>query len=309
MKSRLKRYGTPARSRGLLIAEAVVASFIMIFAFIAAARLFDASLKWEAEANALRTATFVAEKRMEQLRVWAETEFANKAFDDPSGWPSQVIPPTPDPDTPSILVQVEVSEPVYLAPHAFRPAPANAPPSPGLYSPTSHFYSPYPANTQNFQRHHQWLTYPYVRDLSSSCRRVEVTAFFGDSGTNEYKLVALISDPVARPRATTAGAFPKFPVKIETVPPGITSISSSADVVFSVALEGAGGQDIPDVTALWSVDPESTGSVIIRPLDATARTVKVERLDVSVPGSTVRLAAKVRYRGKEIVGYSDLINL
>ena len=312
MKTNTSGHRDFPRPRGLLIAEAVVASFIMIFAFIASARLFDASLKWEAKATAMRTASLVAEKRMEQLRAWSETAFSSAPFDDPGVWAAEIgapaAAPTPDPDASGVTVKVLADLPTYQVARLNVVGPAGPPPPPGFYSPTSHFYAPFPAGTTNFQKHPEWMTYPYARIMNSSVRKVQVSVFY-NNGAEEYRLLSYIADPITAPRTTPVTTWPQTPVKISRSG-GPANLTDGATQEYTVEFEAAGGHDVPDVTALWTLDPQSTGAVIIRPQDAGGRVVDVIR-PPGIPGSAttkIRLAAKVRYRGKEIVGYSDEID-
>lgn len=280
-----------------------MASFLMIFAFMAAVALFDAALRWESDSTNIRRAALVAERKMGDLRAWAEDYFSTHSFDDPLGWSSQVGGPTQYPESPGFDITVAAESAQYLTPNPNRPLPPD-----GFYSPASHFFTPPPPPGDNPQRHQLWLTYPFSRDLSSSMRRVEITVNYGNGGAREYKLMTVISDPIARPRATSPGRFPREPVLVT----GPGSIAAGAFAEYAVEVHLPNGQPITDVTALWTIEPVSTGAATLLPLDSSGRSIRVTRDSLLTPagaGAELILAAKVRYRGKEIVGYSTPITM
>lgn len=284
------------RESGVLIVEAVVASFLMIFAFVAASQLFDAAIRWESEGGNVRLASIIAERRMAELRRWSEDYFATHSFDDPGGWPVRATGiPTPDPETPTVDVSVIAEAPTYTlntvsTPNFTTPA--------GFHSPASHFYFVPVVPGANAQRHEEWRTYPYSRDLSQSIRRVEVTVFYGGGTGREFRLVSLIGDPVKQ------GDNPTVVIS------GPGSIAPNATQTYTVSVN-RGGAPVTDVTALWSLSGDSTGSATIKALDSSARSVEVTRSVLTGPGqgARIQLTVKIRYAGKESVGYSNFINM
>ena len=106
------------KPRAVLLVEAIVASFLMLFAFIASTQLFEAALRWESAGTNVRLAAIVAERRMEEIRQWAAVNRNNL----PAAWAS--LPgalPATYPDAPGFEITQEVSLPVHT-PNPNRPA-------------------------------------------------------------------------------------------------------------------------------------------------------------------------------------------
>lgn len=301
------------KSRAVLIVEAIVASFLMIFAFAAATQLFTAALQWEGQGTNVRRAALVAQKKMDELRAWSENFHLTAPFNE--GWAAQNGTHPGYPEAPGFAIEVIAEPAAYVTVNPNRPAgPANPPPA-GFYSPTSHFYTTPPAPPANPQKHDLWWTYPYARTMHDSMVRVEVTVGYGrqtsagppPTYSREFKLMSVIADPVSPLRPTPGGRFPQDPVSI-TGPGTLATVGTTG--VYTVEVRLPNGRAVPDVTALWTVD-SSGATVDILPTDSSGRSVTVTRTDLTPNGfgGTTRLAAKVRYRGKEIVGYSDPIDL
>lgn len=278
--------------------EAIVASFLMLFAFIAATQLFDASLRWESSSTNDRLAALVAERRMEELRGWVDLQCETVGFQD-LNWGSQEVVDDSYPEMAGFLIDVRTGLATYTQP---RPDTGRAAIPPGFHSPSSQIFAQAPAG-QNAQRNPTWQSYPYTRDMGDSARLVQVTVKYGNNNSRLFHVVSLITDPVA-PCLVPSADFSTSPVVIS----GPGSIGGSPET-YSVETRLPNNAPVEEVTALWSVEPESTGAVTLRPLDAGGSEVEVRRDPNSTPGSTVVLAAKVRYRGREYVGFSSPINL
>jgi len=291
-------YNVSKRSRtakGMLLAEAIIASFLLLFAFIAATQLFDASLRWESSSTGERLAALVAERRMEDLRGWVAEQCQSTGFDN-LNWTSQEVVDDSYPESPAFLITVNTTDQIENTPA--RPATGRVDPVPGLHSPSSTFYARALDANDDQQRNQEWQSFPYSRDMTASARLVQITVTWSN-GRYEYRLVSLLTDSI-EPAATPSTDFTTSPVVVSG--PGSVSAGGSADYSAQVRLPN--NQPIPDVTVLWSIRPTSGGSASIRPLDSSARTVRITRQS----SGAIVLVAKVRYRGKEIVGYSNVIN-
>jgi hypothetical protein len=284
---------------GVLIVEAIIASFLMLFAFIAASQLFDASLRWESSSINDRLAALVAERRMEELRGWVDSQCTATGFQD-LNWASVEVVDDSYSESPGFLITVRTGLPRNTQPRA---GTGRAAVPDGLHSPSSQIFAEAPA-AANRQRNAIWQSYPYTRHMDESARLVEVTVSYGTGGEREFQVVSLLGDPIAPPLPPDIDFVPS-PVVISG--PGSLGVGSPANYTVEVRLPG--GQPIQDVTTLWSIDPESSGSARIRPLDAGGSEIELIRDPNATPGSTIILTAKVRYRGKEIVGYLNPINL
>lgn len=278
--------------------EAIVASFLMLFAFIAATQLFDASLRWESSSINDRLAAMVAERRLEELRGWIDRECVATGFDNLS-WGTVEVTGDSYPESPGFLIDVRTRLPINTQPRA---ATGRAPIPDGLHSPASQLFAEAPAG-RNQQRNSTWQSYPYTRHMDGSARLVEVTVRYGTGNGREFKVVSLLGDPIA-PALAPDSDYDPSPVVVS----GPANLGA-ATATYDVEVRLPSGQPIPDVTVLWSIEPESTGAAVIRPLDAKGSQIELRRDPNSTPGSRIILAAKVRYRGREIVGYSNPINL
>ncbi len=286
--------------QGVLLVEAVVAAFLMLFAFAAASSLFDASLRWEASSANLRRAALLAEREIGRIRAWSLEAHQNSSFN--GGWGAVTgIRPT-DPESPGFEVEVLAD-----LPHYGRNATTGEVAPPGVYSPTSHFWAPLlfptepplPATFLNPQKDERYQTYARVRSFPGSFRRVQVIVRYGEAGEKEYRAVTLVGDPIA----------PINPVLRFQRVSGPSSLGPGAAADYSVSLtDGAGGHAIEDIVALWSADPRGTGALVIKPLDANGRKARVFRDTHATAGQT-RLAVRVRYRGQEVSGFSDPITV
>jgi hypothetical protein len=290
-----------ARS-GALLVEAVAASFLLLFAFLAATRLFDASLQWESSSTNERLAALVAERKLEELRGWVALQCRTAAFED-LNWAGQQVTHVDYPEAPGFFVTVRTDLPIVTQP---RPETGRAAIPPGVHSPSSQIFAQ-AAPGENAQKDKKWLTYPYTRHLDQSVRRVEILVEYGTNDSREFRIVSLLGDSIAPAAATVPGPFPDSPVEIT----GPNVLSAASTERYRVRVKLPNGQEIDDVTALWSLAPTSTGSAVIRPLDSVGREVAVTRSSLTPAGSgaALRLVAKVRYRGREIVGYSQEISL
>ena len=280
---------------GMLLVESIVASFLMLFAFMAATQLFDASLRWESTSTNERLAALVAERRLEDLRGWVAQQCKTNGFNN-LNWTAQEVVDESYPESPGFLITVRTTPQIENTPA--RPGTGRVHPRPGFHSPCSSLYAIAPNANDDQQKNQEWQSYPYSRQLTDSARLVQITVTWAND-RNEYRLVSLLTDSIER-AATPSTDFATSPVVVSG--PGSVSVGSSAN--YSVEVRLPNNQPIPDVTTLWTIRPTSGGSASIRPLDSSARRVRVTRQS----SGAIVLVAKVRYRGKEIVGYSNIIN-
>jgi hypothetical protein len=286
-------------ARGVLIAEAVVAAFLMVFAFAASSALFNAALQWETQSNSVRRAALLADKELEKVRAWSRAYHQTHSFSD--GWVAPVTGiQASDVDSSGFEVEIVADQPFYRQnPNTGATAPR------AIHSPTSHFYEPLPAvaafpkDFANQQKNLYYQTFSYVRSFPASARRVQAIVRYGSEGDKEFRAVTVITDPMAR-------LTPSVTFNRTQGPVSLSAASRAADYEVVVT---AGGHRLEDVVCLWGVDPESTGAVIIKPMDANGRQARVIRDTWAVSGTTTRLAVRMRYRGVEYTFFSDPINI
>lgn len=274
----------------------------MIFAFATSAKLFDGSVRWEAEAVNMRRASMIAERKIEELRaltadVPSGSSFANVLaghFDVDSEYP----------DDPGFVVRVEKLK------NTHRPVQTSGlTPTDGVHSPCSSLFTAVPTGAPdsnppdgNPQLNHKYKTYPYTRHLPSSLQLIRVTVTYS-AGEKNVRLVTLLGDPII--------PFDRTPDVIVTkISPGPNILhASSPPAIYTAQVVTANGSEPKDVTILWSTSLDSTGSLNCLPLDSTGRRVSVTRRDLTSPGSRAKVQALVRYGGQEAVGLSAVIQL
>ena len=242
----------------------------------------------------------LAERKLEELRATVAVDCKTQSF-------SSLTLDEIDfqyPDAPGFSIDVQTYVPTYTQP---RTETGKPPIPPGFHSPSSQLFAR-AASGDNAQKHKVWLTYAFSRDLSASARGLEIVVKYGTGEGREFRLNSILSDGLGPAAAVPNVTFPDTPVRIT----GPGTLSNPLDTgVYTVALRLPGGTEIDDVIALWSLAPDPEGAVIIKPLDPNGRQVEVTRSTLTPVGSAgkIRLAAKVRYRGQEIVGYSPEITL
>ena len=295
----------PKSRRGTLIVEAVVAAFLMVFAFAASTSLFHAALQWESQGGNVRMAAMVAQRKVGEIRNWSESFHATNKFAD--GWNTIDGIQTPYPDAPDFEIEVLQDLPVYRINSPVTPIPPT--PDPGMYSPTSHFFvqpppvaNPLPTPPKDFvnpQKNPFYATFSRVRTFPESYRRVQVVVRYGANNSREYRAVTLVGGPITRPTSAPAITITR------TAGNATLALDDPADYEVSFQVNG---HAVEDVVFLWGVDPTSTGAVAVKPKDSNGRSARAFRPLFGNPGQT-KLAVRCRYRGKEYYQLSDTINV
>lgn len=300
--------------RGALIAEAVVASFLLVFAFLAATSLFDASLRWESQSSNLRHAALVAERKMEEIRALSARVPSGSTFAEHI---DSIINSSHEPydDAPGFTFSVTV-----LANRHKKVETSGVTPTDGVHSPNSTFYTeptnpnatrrhlpppsgpPYGAIDPDgdFQRNSTYNTYPYSRAMPNTYRLVKVTVNY--SANSSYDLVSLIGDPIlpaARIEPNTNQT-----VNVELLE-GSTSIHLTGTAVLGVKVKTLNGSIVEDVSCLWGIHPtKGDGTVDLFALDGAGTRVRVVPRTqafgfppLSKAGTTVVVTPQIRYGG------------
>lgn len=285
------------RDRGVLIVEAIVAAFLMLFAFAASSSLFDASLRWESESGNSRRAALVAEKKMEELRALSAVVPSGSSFADVlSGLTG---PQAEYPEAPGFAMDVQIID------NAHRPvATSGLTPTDGVHSPCSSLFTAVPTVASNPpdgnpQLNNAYSTYPYTRTLDRGLQMVQVTVTYA-GGARTFRLISLVGDPI-----TPFDSTPDVVVTQVSGPSSLNDFTTAAE--FRAQVVTGSGSEPEDVTILWGVTLDSTGSLTFLPLDSSGRTVRVKRRSITPLGTNaqVKVQALVRYGGQEAVGSSD----
>lgn len=286
--------------RAILIVEAIVASFLMLFAFAASSALYEASLKWESQSGNARRAAMLADKVMEKLRAESAVVPPGQSFE--TVLAGLVGPQPDDPDAPGFAIDVSLLTNTHKQVESSGLTPTN-----GVHSPCSSFFTAVPAIADNLpdgnpQLNNRYNTYPYSRNVSRSLQLVQVTIRWGESQV--YRMVSLIGDPIT-PFA------PAMTVQVARVagPSSLNNFTTSAE--FEAQVVTSSGSHPQDITVLWGLSLDSGGSLVFLPLDSSGRRVRVTRRTLTAigTGTQARVQALVRYGGQEAIGLSDPISL
>lgn len=294
--SRLVKRSVAPGERGALLLEAVVAAFLMVFAFATAAALFDRAVQWEADATSSRRASMIAERRLEELRSATSAIPSGSSFSAVlSGFLGSEMEYS---DDPGFVVKVEE-----LRNQHREVQTSGLTPTDGVHSPCASLFTAIPTLTSNEpdgnpQLNNRYSTYPYSRHIPNSLRLIQVTVSYS-GGTKEQRLVSLLGDPIL--------PFDNSPDVIVTRtsgPANLNNFDVTADYTAQVVT--ANGSEPQDVTILWSASLDSTGALSCIPLDSTGRSVRVRRRTVTPLGAGARakVQALVRYGAQEAVGLS-----
>lgn len=280
-----------------MLLEAVLAAFLMTFAFATSAKLFDSAVRWESESTSARRASMIAERKIEEIRA------ATVKIPSGSNFNTVLQAHLGDSeysDDPGFKVSVKI-----LRNRHMKVESSGLLPDDGAHSPCVSMYTKSPVPTTNPPNVHrqfnsQYKTYPYTRHISKSLQLIEVSVGYGSG--KKVTLLTLIGDPI-----TPTDKTPKV-----IVTGGPNSLSNySASATFTAQVITKSGSRPQDVTVLWNTTLESTGVLNCFPRDATGGTVDVYRSPLSPVGtsSVARLQALVRYGGQEAVGISAPIAL
>jgi hypothetical protein len=278
----------------VLIAESIVAAFLMLFAFAASAALFDAALRWESSGTNLRRAAMIADKRMEELRQWVAAGGSSTTFPTDAEWQAEALSVTSYDEAPGFEIEVNPTLPKYA-----QLLNTTITPPDGFHSPCSSLYTPPPGTAGSVpnpsdnvpflddhpQFNHRYKSYPYSRELSNSYKLVEVVVKYGSTDNpQEYRLISVIGDPLP------AG-------------PATVSVSSAGGGQYEAAVS-AGGKLVPDVVIDWGnpIDPGNGNQIgaYTRPTTATGTRTEVEAMPGNV--GTYMLGARARYKGQSASG-------
>ncbi len=281
------------KSRAMLIAESIVASFLMLFAFVASAALFDAALRWESNGTNLRRAAMIADKRMEELREWVTGGGSGSTFPNDGEWAAEAARVTSYPEAPGFEIEVSATLPQYA-----QLLNTTITPPDGFHSPCSSLYTPPPGSpggvpnpSENVpflddhpQFNHRYKSYPYSREMHDSFRLVEIVVSYGEGANpRQYRMMSVIGDPL---------------------PAGPATVAVSASGGLYEATVSVGGRAVPDMVIDWG-NPITPGSgnqigAYTKPTTATATFTDVQAMAGN--SGTYTLGAKVRYKGQSSNG-------
>lgn len=271
------------RLKGLTLAEAIIAMFVLLAGFVVVVRLFHTGVRYQTLVDDQGIAVMLAERQLERVRGWSRKVHASpgsvQPFSNWTGCPGATA--YVDPDFPGHSIDVQ---------HAVQT----------LFSPCSLFETIQPAGQQ--------------RRVMESVRRVTVRVTWGG---REHLLVSLVALPTGRPEldpvsadVDIAGSNALSPGERRVVTPSATNSDGRdlPDLFYNYSVQpvvgnqgggnGAVGGPRDGRTAvvrncIYDVTPASSGGPLITGYGAGRCVVK----------------AIGRYRGRSIQGVSDEIQM
>lgn len=303
-------YRPPLAPRGMLLMEAIMASFLMVFAFLAAVKLYGASLQWEASTGKVRLATLVAERKMEEIRAQSAQIPSGSTFRAhlqglTNGTDSSYA------DAPGLIVNAKRIDITHEEVDSSGLTPTEE-----IHSPSSTFYTepnggtgpPYPSDPLgDYQLNATYESYPYSRRMPHSFRLIQVTVRWGTGVNDNVKLLSLIGDPVPPRKNTGATDFNETAVIVKESGPN--NLTGATPAVYTLEVTARDGAVVEDVSVLWGIDPDGDGTADLFALNAAGTRVRVTRPASAESGQQFRLLAQVRYKGVEARARSEWITL
>ena len=216
--------GKVKNSRGLSLAEAILAMFIMVFGFAIMTRLFNSALRYQANTDSQQVASVLAESMMEKVRGWNWNKHkpgSGTPFSDWSLCPG--MPGGPDPNNPAFNVAV-------TGPPTYYP----------VYNPCSSWETLYPAGAQ--------------RVMSSSACWVRVTVTWA---SHLYYLESLIGAPPANVTSPPSSSY-----TLGVSPSSPPNLAYKAVEPFSVQVTDPSSNALDDVFAFYFLLGTGDGTVV-----------------------------------------------
>lgn len=306
------RTSTPqANISGMLLMEAIMASFLMVLAFLAAVKLYGASLQWEASTGKIRLATLLAERKMEELRAQTAQIPSGESFAEHY---QNVVSAGPFSysEAPNFSISVKTLNNTHK-----KVQSSGLTPTDGVHSPSSTFYTepssgpgaPYSFDPEgDYQYNATYESYPYSRHMPKTYRLVQVTVRWGPDPADSVRLLSLLGDPILARKDTGNSADIDQTVKV-VKESGPDNLTGSTPAIYTVEVTTGNGAKVEDVSVLWSIHADGSGIPDLFVLNAKGTRVRVSRPAGAESGQRFRLFPTVRYKGVEARGYSPWINL
>ncbi|MEW6281114.1 MAG: hypothetical protein AB1758_21040 [Candidatus Eremiobacterota bacterium] len=255
--------------------EAVVGIFVMIAAFLVLTTLFHSGLRYVHRIEARNLAVMLAERKMEELRLHAQTLQGGRYgyFDF-----SPVTGASADPEYPDFVVDAQEAD---------QP----------LFSPSSTDEVPLAGQE---------------RLLASSAKLVRVTVRW-DQGASRISLYSFIGEPAATafPGRRFRNSNPI--VVTPTNPPIPAVLGRDQPVSFTATGYDQNDQAIADLFFDWYIEPGLFNATVSQSRDGRTGTLtNVITIPGQLPaysGGQVVVVARAVYRGQEAFGYSAPVTL
>lgn len=302
------------RDRGVSLAEAIVACFILTFAMLVSAALYHTALQHSVRIDRRQLAARVAEQKIEEIRSWSRANHGtNGTMNFVDGWDTLEVSGETLPEYPGYEMTVDIE------PHQ-------------LFSPSSEFEKIYFAALED-ENVPDPNPDPSAADDPSKRRMLSNSAFlatievkWGTGSAERILTRTIFADPVRDhgwdPENADEAISLEYRLGGSWSSGAPASVSPNGEIRVRAFVEDKDGNRVQDAVVTWYVDPASTGNGTIeseplKPDEAIFRnqvevdpdpTDGVSGIIVTTKGS-VQLVARVRLGGVEAVQKTPLITL
>jgi hypothetical protein len=284
-------------ARGISLAEAIVACFVMTAAMVVSAALYNSALMHSVRIDRMHRAAQAVDRRIEEIRAWSREQHGTNGPDEfTSGWSAYDNVETVDPEYPEFTIITRVT-------------------ARDLFSPSSAFEDKAFA-AQADETVPQELK-SQRRQLNNSSYMLEVEGRWGEGPRDAFVARTLIADPVKDYGWEPDEAYRA--IELSSTP---SSMAPEASIFITAAVKDANGAVVRNAVVQWYVDPKSTGNGTLR-VDPRRpercefiNQVRVEKnpddpddvIEVYT-GGYVRVVARVRLGGVEAINKTNPIRL
>ena len=262
----------PRATRALSLMEAVISSFLLLSCFLVIINLFHSGLRYSTQIENQQIAAMVAERQLEQMRLWSETAGASGYnFDYLSAVYGGTSALASDFSNFSVLTQV-VDQTIYSSCSTFERGVAA---SGGL-----------------------------ACSLNHTVKKVQVTVSW-DNDTRQVSTCSLFS----RPAGALAS---HNPIAISPTSSPAAPLPHLATLQFSATATDAFGNPIPDLRFNWAVVPRDGNGTLTVARDgstATLQNVIMVNGGQAFTGGSLVVQATARYHGQTASATSSLVQL
>jgi hypothetical protein len=293
------------KNRGVTLAEAIIASFVLTAAMAVSAALYHTALQYSVRIDRRHLAARAAERKVEEIRAWSRNNHGtNGSLEFNEGWDTFDGTDVDDPEFPGYKVHTEVEQ-----------VP--------LYSPSSEFEE---IRFSALEDENIPDDLDEKRVLNDSSYLLTVTASWDTGPENRVVTRILVTDPVRDHGWSNENADQAIELTYSTGGGFGSScpatLAVGQDFRLSAVVKDGHGQLVENPAVQWYVDPKSTGNgtIVTAPSHPDRarfiNEVKVERTPGN-PGSAVivhtggqvSIVARVRLGGVEAIHKSPAIGL
>lgn len=290
------------RARGVSLAEAIIACFVLVGALVVSGSIFHTALRYSVRIDQRFVASRVAERRLEEIKSWSRNVHGtNGTLEFNEGWAAYEGVEVEDPDNPGYLVRTEVTH--------------NTP----FFSPSTAFES---GNVLFASQEDTTSDVLESRVIDSSIKQVTATARWGDSPTERVSVTSLVAEPNKDYGFDEENADDAITITLDNGAPVPTTLAMNQEITLLAELEDANGVKVRRPAIQWYIDPDSTGDGTMNTRPRNPDLVRFQNVvlvntDPNNPsavipvhgGGQVRIAARARLGGVDVVKLTPPITL